>query len=445
MRNEALPSCKVGTAAFMQLGASALLLALMLHRGTLFDLVGWAAASLTTFIALTIIAFASRHLRADPGRNRFLVQVAAFALAMLSMVLSGDVVAFALGWVLSGRVLVSLVGHVRNWDEAERAAARCSRTFLLSDAALVAAFVLLAQATGTTSIATAIGRLPHLHSDIAITIASLLVIAAAARCALPPFSTWLIGSLATPTPVSALMHGGFVNAGGFLLIRFGPALEGAPLVQSAAVAIGLFAAAWGILVMSVRPDIKGALAASTVSQMGFMIASCGLGYYAAALWHLVAHGLFKAWLFLASGSNIGIEQNRPQTELTPVVAICVAAITLAAGLAALSWFGEAPVPLLLALATGLAAIISTRAYRSLAISSAILVIGAVVAAEMLRIGVLPSGLASISRTGQFVIAAGMLSFWVWQQSGGSKALPPRLFVHLFNAGTILPPRSGAKR
>ena len=156
----------------------------------------------------------------------------------------------------------------------------------------------------------------------------LLVIAAAARCAVPPFSGWLLSSMTAPTPVSALMHAGLVNAGGFLLIRFAPVLEAAPVARAVAMLLGLFGAIYGVGIMMVRPDIKRSLAGSTVSQMGFMIASCGLGYFAAALWHLTAHGLFKAWLFLTAGSRVGIEQNRPQGGLDLTAAATVALVTL---------------------------------------------------------------------------------------------------------------------
>jgi NADH:ubiquinone oxidoreductase subunit 5 (subunit L)/multisubunit Na+/H+ antiporter MnhA subunit len=254
----------------------------------------------------------------------------------------------------------------------------------------------------------------------------------------------LLGSLATPTPVSALMHGGFVNAGGLLLIRFGPVLETAPVVQAAAVTLGLSAAVYGILLMSVRPDIKGSLAASTVSQMGFMVASCGLGLYAAALWHLAAHGLFKAWLFLTAGSRIGIEQNRPQAEVTATSAATIALMTLAGGATALATTGEAPLPLLLAAATGVAAIVSTRGFALLAVGSTLFVAGSIAIAELLGKVMLPSGSSPVSAPGQFIIAAAFLGAWVYQQSRRSTALPPRLFVHLLNAATITPSSAGAK-
>lgn len=320
-----------GTTSILQLGGAAALAGLAIRRGLNPDAPALLTAALTLFIAAVVAGFARRHLRADPYRGRFFVDVAAFTLSVLSMVLAGDLITFAIGWVLSGRVLVGLVGHVRHWDEARAAAARASRAFLVSDTAIVLAAIVTVGLTGTTAIVPAIATLAGLGTLASTLVSALVLVAAMARCALPPFAKWLLGSLSTPTPVSALMHGGFVNAGGFLLIRFGPVLEAAPAVQLAAVLIGLGAAVYGILVMSVRPDVKGSLAASTVSQMGFMIASCGLGFYAAALWHLVAHGLFKAWLFLTSGSCIGIEQYRPQVEMTPFAAAIVAIVTLCAG------------------------------------------------------------------------------------------------------------------
>lgn len=415
-----------------------------LHQGVTFDGVASIGALLTLFIAATVSAFARRHLRSDPRRTQFFVNVGVFTLAVLSMILSADLVTFAAAWFLSGRLLADLIGHVRGWTDARIAALRASRTFLISDCALVAAVGLTIWLTGTTAMAPAVNSLALIGGAHAGLIAALLLIAAAARCALPPFSAWLLGSLATPTPVSALMHGGFVNAGAILLIRFGPLFEAAPLVQGAAILIGLSAAVYGILLMSVRPDIKGSLAASTVSQMGFMIASCGFGFYAAALWHMAAHGLFKAWLFLTAGSRIGIEQNRPQPEVTPIGAATIAAAALASGGAALALTGHAPLPMLLAIATGIAAIASTRRFGLLATSSAVFVAASIAIAELLQEAVLPAGSSPVSVAGQFAVAATFLMGWAYQQSRRSRTLPPRLFVHLLNAATITHSPAGAK-
>jgi NADH:ubiquinone oxidoreductase subunit 5 (subunit L)/multisubunit Na+/H+ antiporter MnhA subunit len=360
------------------------------------------------------------------------------------MALSANLLTFALGWVLSGRVLTSLVGHVRGWEDAELAAKRCSRIFMLSDLALISALVLLARATGSTAIAAVLAGIGQAPWAVTAAASALLVVAAAARCALPPFSHWLLRSLSTPTPVSALMHGGFVNAGGFLLLRFAPVMEAAPALRLTAVAIGLFAALYGVAAMSVRPDIKGALAASTVSQMGFMIASCGLGYYAAALWHLMAHGLFKGWLFLSSGSSAGIERNRPVVTLSGWAALSISTVTLVLGSILLRMFGEAPVPLLLAFATGAGVAVAARKSLRIIGAGALLVAAAAIGAESMRQWLLPSGPAPISAQAQLTIAAGMLGLWLALRFVAARGLPPALFVRLLNISSLKPAHSGAQ-
>lgn len=254
-------------------------------------------AGMTIFVGAIVAAFSRRFMRSDPRRTSYFAQIALLIGSVLLFVLTNDLLVFAAAWVASGILLASLVGHANALPEAREAAIRARRTFLIGDLALLAALAIVGGHGGTTDISAALSRSGSLSPLAGHLAALLLVIAAAARCALPPFSAWLLSSMTAPTPVSALMHAGLVNAGGFLLLRLAPVLEAAPVARYAAVGTGLFAALWGLGIMAVRPDAKRALAGSTVSQMGFMIMSCGLGAYAAALWHIAAHGLFKAWLF----------------------------------------------------------------------------------------------------------------------------------------------------
>ena len=127
--------------------------------------------------------------------------------------------------------------------------------------------------------------------------------AALSRSAQIPFHRWLPATLAAPTPVSALLHAGVVNAGGILLVRLAP-LASSELARGLTILAGVVTWSYGAVIMLVKPDIKGALAHSTMAQMGFMILTCGLGLWAAAVFHLVAHGFYKATLFLSSGSAI---------------------------------------------------------------------------------------------------------------------------------------------
>ena len=289
-----------------------------------------AVAALTLFVGGVVAFFSDRYMRSDANVARFFMTLGSLVAAVLLFVLTGNAILFALGWLASGFLLARLIGHIESVPEAGASSRRSLFTFLIGDAAVLVALAMLCWQARSIQLNSAIAAVTDMSTHAAGIVALLLLVGATARCALPPFSGWLLSSMTAPTPVSALMHAGLVNAGGFLLLRFAPVLEAAPAVRYTAVTLGLFAALWGIGVMAVRPDIKRSLAGSTVSQMGFMIMSCGLGAYAAALWHLVAHGMFKAWLFLNAGSAIGMQTDRrPALQLAAVATI--AALTLVIG------------------------------------------------------------------------------------------------------------------
>jgi NAD(P)H-quinone oxidoreductase subunit 5 len=133
----------------------------------------------------------------------------------------------------------------------------------------------------------------------------------AVRIALMPFQSWLLGTVEAPTPLSALMHAGVVNAGGLLVILAAPLSAAAPAALDALLVLGLVSAVGGPLAMWAQTDLKRSLAWSTVGQMGFMAVQCGLGAYAAALLHLVGHGCYKANAFLRSGTLERAVEARP--------------------------------------------------------------------------------------------------------------------------------------
>jgi NAD(P)H-quinone oxidoreductase subunit 5 len=134
--------------------------------------------------------------------------------------------------------------------------------------------------------------------------AALLAVAALLKSAQFPTHGWLTEVMETPTPVSALLHAGVVNAGGFLLIRFADVMLLAPGVLALLVMIGGFTAIFGAVVMLTQPAVKTSLAWSTVAQMGFMILQCGLALFPLALLHILAHSVYKAHAFLAAGEAV---------------------------------------------------------------------------------------------------------------------------------------------
>lgn len=328
------------------------------------------AMLLTGFVGAIVLSFARRYLRADADPRGFAVAALLLLAAVMLFVVADALWLIALGWIASGWLMAALVGHVASWPEARAARRRMIATFLAGDLALVGALVILAAESGSLSIG-ALGPIADTPATIA---ALLLVLAATVRCALFPFHRWLARSMTAPTPASALMHAGFVNAGGLLLIRFAPVLEAAPAARALAIGMGIVAALVGSAMMLVRPDVKRALAGSTSAQMGFMLMTCGLGAYAAALWHIVAHGLFKAWLFLRSGSAIGIAEQAVPMRLAPAAVAVIGALAIVATSLLGQQAGALPsaVPLILAAAMALATLIHLRHHAALSLIAAVL-------------------------------------------------------------------------
>ncbi|WP_298290256.1 proton-conducting transporter membrane subunit [Novosphingobium sp.] len=402
---------------------------------------GIALAGLSLLVTLIVLVFARRQLRADPRAASFARMATGLAIATVLMGIAADVLLLAAAWIVSGRLMAGLIGHVGEWAEARSAARRASISFAVGDLALVGAAILLAIGAGSTEISAITAAVPTMANGFTIPAAFLLVIAALARCALPPFSSWLMRSLAAPTPVSALMHAGFVNAGGFLLVRFAPVLETATSARFTLFIIGLAAALFGSAIMLVRSDVKGSLAASTVAQMGFMLLTVALGAYAAALWHMVAHGMFKAWLFLGSSGTISTASPAAKGLPKPWPA-AIALATLASALVfnltgegtALLPVGLACAALLSALAIGLRAI--PRSPLGLMVAAAPLLLIALNAAALTMMSALQVNAAQplIPDYAQFGLLSVLLAGWVVQQriASGEAALPPALFARLMH-------------
>jgi NADH:ubiquinone oxidoreductase subunit 5 (subunit L)/multisubunit Na+/H+ antiporter MnhA subunit len=404
-------------------------------------------ATLTLFVGANVATFSQRYMRADPQGARYIATVAGLIAGVLAFASATDLAVLGVAWCSTGWLLARLIGHDTRQAEAQAAARRAQWSFVAGDGALLAGLALLGVHAGSLRIDAALAGVASLPQPLAIAAALLLLTAAAARCALPPFSGWLLSSMTAPTPVSALMHAGLVNAGGFLLLRFAPLFEAAPAARLAALGLGLVAVVQGIGVMMVRPDIKRSLAGSTVSQMGFMIMSCALGAYAAALWHIVAHGLFKAWLFLGSGSSVGMKVARPAPQRADSTPVVVAAAVLIGGIALVRG-GHATgtlLPLLLAIATAGATLASAvrsasglRTRLSLLVLVAALVgfhgAGLAVVAAVSR----PDGPALVPAPLLIALAALFLAAWVWQQRALAlgRPLPRRLYIHMLNAGAL---------
>jgi NAD(P)H-quinone oxidoreductase subunit 5 len=259
-------------------------------------------AVVTTFFSGIIQSFSRRYMAGAKRLNAFYGRLFALTLVVVLLTAANHLVLFVAAWAAMGWLLADLIGHVRNWPQA-RAAGRYARGHFLAGSALVAgALGLLGVQAGTATIQGVLTAVPALSSQTVALAALLLLGAAMIQCALVPFHRWLLSSMTAPTPVSGFMHAGLVNAGGILLARFAPVAFEVSWVMLTIAVVGGGSALLGQAWILVQTDVKRQLGASTVAQMGFMVLQCGLGLVPAALTHLLLHGFYKAYLFLATGS-----------------------------------------------------------------------------------------------------------------------------------------------
>ncbi len=293
--------------------------------GLRLDTPGAVVALLVGFVGWVIVRYSHRYLQGEANERRYL-RLLALTLAAVSLVLAADhLLLLAAAWIGTSLTLHRLLRFYVERPAARLAAHKKFLSARAGDAALLGAVALLGSAFGTLSLdamlalAAEQGVPPLAQAGLA-----LLVVTALLKCAQFPLHGWLIQVMEAPTPVSALLHAGVVNLGGFVLIRFAPMLADAPLalVLLAAVATATVVAA--TLVMGTRISIKVALAWSTVAQMGFMLLQVALGLPA----------------FLAAG---GVVQRQQALRLAPaatpsasrwaLAAVAVPALIVGAGVA----------------------------------------------------------------------------------------------------------------
>jgi len=255
---------------------------------------------LVVFIGLAVASFSFRYLRGDTQYNRFFTLVAILMGSVIAMVSSDHLLVLLVAWGVSNLLLVKLMVHKASWKAARASGVLSVKNFFLGFGFVASAFTLLYGVTGQTSVRTIVHSAPD--SSYMILVLVLILLGAMTQSAIWPFHRWLTSSLNSPTPTSAIMHAGLVNGGGFLLARFAPLYFDAPILLTVIFIMGLATALIGTLWKLMQQDVKRELACSTMGQMGFMLAQCGLGLFPAAVAHLCWHGMFKAYLFLASGS-----------------------------------------------------------------------------------------------------------------------------------------------
>ena len=286
--------------------------------GLVADRVGAILLLLTSVVGLIVQSFASRSLAGDPRATRFhvLAAVLASSTALVGVAATGS--GLVLAWVATSVTLVALLGHKAPWPAAIRSQRLTAQSFVVGDVALLLGVIVAMIAVGDIDLRIIGAEAAALDAESvgsvsALTVvALLLVVAGIARSALVPLHAWLPSTLAAPTPVSALLHAGVINGAGVLLIRFSPVFASSVSAMALAFAVGILTALFATAVMLVRTDVKGGLVWSTSGQMGFMVMQLGVGAFAAALFHIVGHALYKAAMFLGAGGAITAHSRQSQ-------------------------------------------------------------------------------------------------------------------------------------
>ena len=299
---------------------------------------------LVAFVGLIVILYSRNYLDGDPGQGRFTRWLCLTLAAVLLLSVSGNLLQFALAWIATSVGLNKLLLFYPERQAAMLAARKKFLASRLGDLCLIGAMVLLHRIFGSLDYAVlfAGAETMRVAGDIPGTIhavAVLLVVAALLQSAQLPVPGWLTEVMETPTPVSALRHAGVINAGGFLVLRFAGLISLSVPSMEVLVIIGGITALFGSVVMLTQTSVKVSLAYSTIAQMGFMMLQCGLGAFAAALLHIVAHSLYKAHAFLSSGSVIDLARaswspspgGNPHPARMAMIVGLVLAVTLLVG------------------------------------------------------------------------------------------------------------------
>jgi len=261
---------------------------------------------LVTGVSTVVQVYASRYMIGDLRHSRFFALTALFTAAMTLLVMSSNLLLTFIFWELMGLCSYLLISHYAERPSAARAATKVFLVNSVADVGLAIGVVLTFLTFDTLDIPEILA-IAESGADIptlSITLLTLcLFCGAVGKSAQMPAHVWLPFAMEAPTPVSALIHAAtMVNAGPFLLVRLSPVLVLSPTAMMVIATVGGVTALFAALVSSTQTDVKRTLAYSTISQLGFMTMLCGVGAFVAAIFHLIAHGFFKAFLFLSTGN-----------------------------------------------------------------------------------------------------------------------------------------------
>ncbi|MBS0376259.1 MAG: NADH-quinone oxidoreductase subunit L [Proteobacteria bacterium] len=271
-----------------------------------------AVALLVSFLGWVIGRYSAQYLEGECDQGRYATALLSTLGAVGAVIVSSHLGVMIASWSLTSVGLHHLLTFYSDRSSAIVVAHKKFLASRLAELCLAAAAVLIDRDCGSLNLDLIAEHARSLTSaNGGITAAAvLLALGAIVKSAQLPLHGWLIQVMEAPTPVSALLHAGIVNLGGFVMIRLAALVSQVPAAQALLVIVGSLTAALAGLVMMTRISVKVRLAWSTCSQMGFMLMECGLGLYDLALLHLIAHSLYKAFAFLTAGEAVSASRQR---------------------------------------------------------------------------------------------------------------------------------------
>ena len=303
--------------------------------GDLFEINGFSIViwTVVAFFSAIVQMYATNYMKGFKRKQSFLLYCLAFSFSVMLFVISINVILMVFFWLLMGLIMANLIGIDSEWKEAQHASKFARLNYMGGSLFLAIAIGILSYSTGVftrTEILANLETVPQWMNTVA---ALCIIMAAIIQSAIFPFHRWLLSAMTSPTPASALMHAGFVNGAGILLTLFAPLLFKANVLLLIFIIGGLTAIVAQFSKL-MQVNVKQKLACSTIAQMSFMVMQCGLGFFSAAITHLILHGFYKAFLFLSAGEEINrsLPKKPDSIVVRPLQAIIITISAVLGGL-----------------------------------------------------------------------------------------------------------------
>lgn len=416
---------------------------------------------LVSFVAVIVSRYSRNYLDGEANQGRFHKWLSLTLAAILTLIISGNLLMFSLAWIATSLCLHQLLMFYKDRPAAVLAAHKKFVASRIGDISLLVGIFLIGTTLNTLEFEKMFQIMADMEGSMPVMLhwaAVLIVISAVLKSAQFPLHGWLIQVMEAPTPVSALLHAGIVNAGAFLVIRMSPVVSNSPTALGLLTIIGLITLALASLVMLTQTSVKVSLAWSTTAQMGFMLLECGLGLYSLAMLHLVAHSLYKAHAFLASGSSVdgfrapAISYAKQKSPIWRRGAAILIAVLMTLGIGALFGVTVAEQPALLAAGAIVAIAMTQLLFQALRLQSSLAFLSRAIGLSLIvcsayfalhhgfELAIAGSVLPAIHIGGTFEIVIVSLIIAVFigllfiQQAfqSGRGELRDRFYIHLYN-------------